>query len=431
MEMKQSQLLSKLLVFFMMTILFQSPALGGGSIRNTKHNLSTSGPGSIRAASKDEICVFCHTPPNPMLNRFKWNRMNTTTSYTPYQSSTLRSKVGQPTGSSRLCLSCHDGTIALGAMITEPEEVRFKGGIRFMPEDKPSKIGTDLSDDHPISMVYDAGLAAENNELLSPSLLPLEIKLDDDDQLQCTSCHDPHDDTHGKFLVMSNRYSSLCTSCHVKEGWPQSSHAVSGTNVNRSERKIREDMENRTVAENGCENCHRPHTASGHERLLIHRFEEDNCLVCHNGKVAVTDIESDLSKTYSHPVQDYVGIHDAAEDFTSGDVLAHVECTDCHNPHQAGKETVALSGLPGSNLGVVGINAGGQQVAKAQSLNEICFKCHSDHSMIAELQITRKIEQLNTRLEFSSGNPSHHPVGNLGVNADVPSLMSPWTVNSL
>ncbi|MBA4366930.1 MAG: cytochrome C, partial [Desulfobacterium sp.] len=32
---------------------------------------------------------------------------------------------------------------------------------------------------------------------------------------------------------------------------------------------------------------------------------------------------------------------------------------------------------------------------------------------------------------FSSGNPSHHPVGNLGVNADVPSLLSSWTVNSL
>ncbi len=432
MEMRHYKFAIQLFVFILMTVIYQSLAIAGSGIRFTKHNLSTSGPGSIRAASRDEICIFCHTPPNPKLYQFKWNRVNATTTYTPYQSSTLRSKVGQPTGSSRLCLSCHDGTIALGALITESAEISFKGGIRFMPEDKPAALGTDLSDDHPISMVYDARLAAENRELLLPSLLPPEIELDDNQQLQCTSCHDPHDDSHGKFLVMSNRFSRLCTACHVMEGWPQSAHAVSNVMLNRSKRKMDQNTAYRTVAENGCENCHRPHNASSHERLLAYRFEEDNCLVCHDGGTAAGDIESELQKFSRHPVQDYVGIHDAAENFTAGASLrAHVECTDCHDPHQAGKKAAIISGLPGANMGATGITAGGQPTAKAQSVNEICFKCHGDLSMVTELRITRKIEQINTRLEFAAGNPSHHPVGTTGVNADVPSLLSPWTVNSL
>ena len=31
-------------------------------ISNTKHNLSTSSPGSVSAVSESQICVFCHTP---------------------------------------------------------------------------------------------------------------------------------------------------------------------------------------------------------------------------------------------------------------------------------------------------------------------------------------------------------------------------------
>ena len=34
------------------------------SIQNSPHNLSASGPGQIRAATEQEICIFCHTPQN-------------------------------------------------------------------------------------------------------------------------------------------------------------------------------------------------------------------------------------------------------------------------------------------------------------------------------------------------------------------------------
>ena len=92
-------------------------ALGQGGIRLTKHNLSTTGPGPIKADSETEICAACHTPhyaepQSPPL----WNRGFPSANYTPYSSPSLQAAPGLPTGYSKLCLSCHDGTMAIGAV---------------------------------------------------------------------------------------------------------------------------------------------------------------------------------------------------------------------------------------------------------------------------------------------------------------------------
>ncbi|MEF9425914.1 MAG: hypothetical protein L0956_01585 [Candidatus Mariimomonas ferrooxydans] len=404
-----------------------------GSILGTKHNLSVTGPGPVRSTAEERICIFCHTPHNAKRDiPYLWNRQDSTANYTPYQSSTLYATVGQPTGASKLCLSCHDGTIALGALISEPQEVPFEGGIRLMPAG-PSKLGTDLSDDHPVSFIYDSSLAVINGEMVDPSALPPEVRLDGDGQLQCTACHDPHDDTNGKFLVKSNVYSDLCTTCHQKNGWTFSSHSTSNATWNGLGTDPWQHTTYNTVSENACENCHKPHTAGGHERLLNYSFEEDNCLACHNGNVASTDIETELTKPYIHAVQDFTGIHDPAEDFTSGGTtLKHVECTDCHNPHWANASS--SSGAPqvtGANDGVTGIDVSGQQIAVSINLYEICFKCHDDNNVTTTLPIDRQIQQLNTRLEFDPLNPSYHPVEARGTNPNVPSLLPPYTTASI
>ena len=424
---------TKIYIFLLVVML---PFLGTdayvGSILHTKHNLSVSGPGPIKAATEDRVCIFCHaTGRKGMGVKFLWNRRADTTHYIPYQSSTLYARVGQPTGASKLCLSCHDGTIALGALISEPREIPFRGGIRFLPPG-PSRLGTDLSDDHPVSFVYDTSLALAKRELRPPSMLPREVPLDKGGELQCTACHDPHDDIYGKFLVTSNQYSNLCVSCHDKDGWAVSSHAVSHAQWNGLGADPWANSDYQTVAENGCEDCHSPHTAGGGERLLKFVFEEDNCFVCHNGNVAYKNIERELTKPYRHSVQDHTGAHDAAEDFVSGGVPKHVECEDCHNPHQANDD--ASPGPPvvsGANKGVKAIGVGGQLVSTAQNLYEICFKCHADINMVTTLPITRQIDQLNTRLEFNLANPSFHPVVSQGINPDVPSLLSPLTTQSI
>jgi predicted CXXCH cytochrome family protein len=414
-----------------LTLIWVAAAFGG-NIQFSKHNLSVSGPGGIKAVSEPQICIFCHTPHGAGQDiPFLWNRRDQTVSYIPYQSSTLYARVGQPTGASKLCLSCHDGTIALGAIFSEPEEVRFQGGIRFIPAG-PSRIWTDLSDDHPVSFVYDSNLAQARLELADPALLPSAVKLDQSGQLQCTACHDPHDDTFGNFLVMSNQFSGLCTSCHDMMGWQFSAHALSYARWNGQGENPWPNADFQTVAENGCENCHQSHSAPRPVRLLNHLFEEETCLVCHNGNVATTDIASELTKQYGHFVQDFSGIHDAAEDFSWGETRPHVACADCHNPHMAnGDPSPGDPRVSGANTGVSGINAAGQQVRRAQYLSAICYKCHTEYNVIPTLRIYRKIDQFNSRLEFDRANPSFHPVGSKGVNREVPSLLSPYTVNSL
>ena len=185
-----------------------------------------------------------------------------------------------------------------------------------------------------------------------------------------------------------------------------------------------------TVAENGCENCHRPHGAGGPERLLNYAPEEDNCLTCHNANVASTDVEAELLKLVRHPVQDTVGIHDPTEDFT-GTVATHVECVDCHNPHRASDATASAPAVPGVLSGVSGITASDQQVDDATLAFEICFKCHADNNVVTFSEIPRQLPEINTRLEFDISSPSFHPVEAGGKNPDVPSLLSPYTESSL
>jgi predicted CXXCH cytochrome family protein len=402
-------------------------------VRSTKHNLSISGLGTITASLESRICIFCHIPHRKgSAMQYLWNRSDPGNPYIPYFSSTLKADVGQPTGASRMCLSCHDGTIALGAIASSPTEIPFKGGIRFIPENSWSNLGTDLSDDHPISFVYDEMLSLDNRQLREPSALPPQVKLENN-QLQCTSCHDPHHNPYGQFLVMDNTASSLCTACHDRTNWINSSHARSTASLDRTG-GLWPNTDYATVGENGCENCHTPHTAGSRERLLLFAFEEDNCLDCHDGKIASTDIASVIVKPYRHGVQDYTGLHDAVEDFTFGSVPKHVECSDCHNAHQANGDPSPGGGVvSGATRGVSGVSAAGQAVTSAQYLYEICFKCHGDseNNVINTLPVTRQLNEPNKRIVFNPANPSFHPVVTQGKNPNVPSLLPPYTVTSI
>jgi predicted CXXCH cytochrome family protein len=405
----------------------------GLDIRSTRHNLSISGRGPIRSSTESQICIFCHIPHQKgSATRYLWNRSDPANPYIPYFSSTLKADVGQPTGSSRMCLSCHDGTIALGAITSSPTEIPFRGGLRFIPENSASNLGTDLSDDHPVSFVYDEMLALDDRQLREPSALPPQVKLENN-QLQCTACHDPHHNPYGHFLVMDNTASSLCMACHDMTNWINSSHARSTALLDRTG-GLWPNTDYATVGENGCENCHTPHVAGSQQRLLIFEPEEDNCLDCHDGHIASTDIASAIAKPYRHAVQDYTGVHDAAENFTFGRVPKHVECSDCHNPHQANSDPSPGAGVvSGATRGVSGVSAADQTVPSAHYLYEICFKCHgdSDNNVISTVPVIRQINELNLRLSFDAANPSFHPVEARGKNPNVPSLLPPYTVTSI
>src|SRR5689334_4053101 len=184
------------------------------SILASKHDLSAAGPGTIRATSESDVCIFCHTPHRGTGELPLWNHAASSATYTPYSSSTTRATIGQPTGASKLCLSCHDGTVALGMVATRATPIAMQSGTTTMPPGR-ANLGTDLSDDHPVSFRYDSALVSAHGELTDPSALTDKVRLDHNQEMQCTSCHDPHSNEFGKFLVKNNTSSALCVTCHA------------------------------------------------------------------------------------------------------------------------------------------------------------------------------------------------------------------------
>ena len=313
-------------------------------VRNTPHNLSTSGPGSTHAAAggTDQVCVFCHTPHNASLQDAGgqplkaplWNRrVPAGSTYTPYTSSTLDAQAitdgfnAQPGGASKLCLSCHDGTLAIGNVgvlggasnVNIPMQGTAAGGVMPPGEGTASGftrvLGTDLSNDHPISITYNAALAARDGELRAVDgsqrwpagtgsviavrgpgakpLLPLApTGTGGLGQVQCTTCHDPHlreqDASKGnqKFL-RAQRFQEatpsathapasdiICLSCHDKNigsgVWAHSAHAkpdVADETYNAAAAALRQFPAGLPVWKAACLNCHDTHTVPGARRL--------------------------------------------------------------------------------------------------------------------------------------------------------------------
>jgi len=409
-------------------------------VRSTKHNLSASSTNTIRAATVNEVCVFCHTPHGAYQSRPIWNRnlsyQDNVTLYNVYGSTTLDSNVVRPTGASKLCLSCHDGTLAFGSLMNldaqRPANVTMQGGVTTMPPGR-TLLGTDLRNDHPISMVPNT--AADPEIQVPPVGDAVRLREGSTpgvkDTVQCTSCHDPHLPTF-KFLVKSNLRGAVCLTCHPKTQWIGSRHEASlapypagGT---------------QTVGDLGCLACHAPHNGQSPSRLLQTNnltfgtpfpwAEENVCFSCHQpggtgidpsrGRAA-PDIRTQFQKLTHHPVELKTDEHQPV--FTDRvaapeqveNISKHVECVDCHNPHR-------VQALPGNVYeGMKGISLNDAVVVDDAATDlhqrELCFRCHGDTfaTMIPPAP-TRPPSGSNKRLEFQPTNDSFHPVPGPGKN---------------
>lgn len=387
-------------------------------IRNTRHNLSKNAPSTntVKSTNVDQVCVFCHTPhaasTDPVAKPL-WNRsLSTESSYTLYSSTSMDATgLNQPGGSSKLCLSCHDGTIAVGKISvlngnenpiadmagTSPCKDGSAGCISVGSGANTGytrRLGTDLSNDHPISFSYNDTLATKDGELRVPSLsggliddrrigyhpkLPLE-----NGQMQCTTCHDPHlwdaAETQNNMFLRMNRTQKnnapttaftvsddiICLACHVKEGYVGSAHAdknVANETYTDAAADARGFKRGTQVWQASCLNCHDTHTVQGARRLLRNGADgvgnaasEQTCYACHSatGNAVLTsvsevpDIKTEFERTRHMPIT--TGTTEA-HSIGTGAALSgkdgietqatladrHVECADCHNPHRVRK----------------------------------------------------------------------------------------------
>jgi predicted CXXCH cytochrome family protein len=214
-----------------------------GTIVGSKHDFSLSNntwnfTTPITAQLQGQICRPCHAPHNSNIRDIAatgynnnnagafgplWDHSLSNASYSIYSQGYNfwregASSVGNPDGSSKLCLSCHDGTVALANFRTfttaTTTMAQFDGGV--------ANLGTDLSTTHPISFTYNTTLATTDHKIWDPSSTPsgvhsgtIQSDMLEYDKVQCTSCHDPHNAAGvNHLLIKSNVGSALCFTCH-------------------------------------------------------------------------------------------------------------------------------------------------------------------------------------------------------------------------
>lgn len=197
----------------------RAQAPGPDDVSNSKHNMST----RSGLTNYGEVCVYCHTPHGGQTqNAPLWNRNFGTGPYSMYDasySSTIDMAVAaSPQGVSLACLSCHDGSIGLDVIINRPNaDTSLAGSGNTMPVNAGqffANLGTDLRNDHPISVTYDNVADPAFNAPVSGKIggsLPLYTG-----RVECGTCHNPHNTSFTPFLRLSNSNSSLCKTCHIK-----------------------------------------------------------------------------------------------------------------------------------------------------------------------------------------------------------------------
>ena len=232
---------------------------------NNKHNLSNLSNNIVKAQplnndGTDQICIFCHTPHSATPDSPLWSRPDPASSTFPIYGNPLvigggfgadpsgqktRSQYNTaalyPNGASRLCLSCHDGVTAIG-LLSDGTTINMLGGTNLgdFPSAATAIIGeasifnVDLSSSHPVSFVYDGSvlsdltnpLAYDTGSYILPSTTDnIDTPLDGQSRMQCTTCHDPHDDTRAATglpfwrQTTGTPYEDVCDACHNDPGF--------------------------------------------------------------------------------------------------------------------------------------------------------------------------------------------------------------------
>jgi len=407
------------------------------------HNLSP-GSGSLVTTQGSLGCTFCHAPHSGIGgNSPLWNQTLSTTTYNPYNSSTYH-EIGntQPTlgVASSLCLSCHDGTVAVGQSAVYGK-IPTQGQMADM-----DSFGNNLSGSHPFSLV----LPIKDASNLVASLVGQgktgdptgAVKLINGN-IECTSCHDPHiqgiDRIAQQFLVRDSSAGQMCLACHDPNrvmqgqvnplaGWTNSSHQTA-TNHVATEAHVGSYS---TVALNACTSCHMDHKSSSPARLLRPAMPSapnmdpatQDCMTCHSGGTflspAAPNIMAEYAKT-PHLLPTGNNGHDAAEP----GVLVnnrHATCVDCHDAHAANQEVTftAPPAIRPPQAGVTGVSANDGVTVLIPALNqyENCLRCHGtgpgkQRLLIYGYSPIRAVsapDPLNVIPEFSSTATSSHPV---------------------
>ena len=265
---------------------------GGAGIVGSSHDLSNVGQSGASAAAagyasgaiaaqadrQSRICVYCHHPHNADaatgdfggvsgtkagIGSYSplWNRNLSTTTFAPYNNgSMMDSGTGSVSGSDKrhvlnagsnalkgvslLCMSCHDGVVAMNAYSQQTGSSDGKGANGA----SRNITGTagfkgDMSNHHPMGFSYQTVQSADKEIAATSTVMvpsdadiaggavtgPLTGTVTIGDLLygsatgntfECVTCHDVHNPANAtgaeRFLWRSNNQSNFCLTCHLK-----------------------------------------------------------------------------------------------------------------------------------------------------------------------------------------------------------------------
>jgi hypothetical protein len=205
-------------------------------------------------ADPQSVCSACHTPHHADSSVIPlWSHAVTASSFTMYNTANVTALGdtatdlqmtidAQPAGPSKACLSCHDGTVAVNTY-----GGTTVGTATYLTNS--ASLGTDLTHSHPISLTYDPAKVGtgvgQDKWLFDPDTTPVltpdsgtfipgndmtinGFLLNGNNRLECTSCHDVHNQEGTPFDITTNPKlvkingtqggvgSLLCRSCHNK-----------------------------------------------------------------------------------------------------------------------------------------------------------------------------------------------------------------------
>jgi len=210
---------------FTLAALLNSSMIYAGSMKGSAHDLAS------RGFSIGENCIICHTPHNSDISITVtplWNHQPHSSTYDMYMTNDDSIET-QPTGASKLCLSCHDGVTAVdkfGGRTTTP----------FMTGNTGANVRNMQTDSHPVSITFDSAMAEKDPSLYDPAVTQVTIGAGSEHtrtgtiaevllangRVQCTSCHDVHNNLVGvnandqPFLKVTKAGSAICLTCHKK-----------------------------------------------------------------------------------------------------------------------------------------------------------------------------------------------------------------------
>ncbi len=394
------------------------------------HNMAPAS-GSPITGNLGSPCLYCHAPhsgingtPGVGGTPLWSQKLSNVQSYQTYTSTTMVNKTSAspPLGSnSTLCLSCHDGTVAVGTL-TPYGQVSMSGSLAGTPAD----LGTNLQSTHPFNFITPLQPTTD----LWPSLSASPPSTQDttgavqliNGNVECGSCHNPHVqniDSSSDFLVIDNSQSALCLSCHNPTpsgtgmglssslarpisaasanmarpasttstsssatatnplgNWSSSIHATAANRVASqvspdtyglvSKRMMRPAALGpyTTLRKNGCLSCHASHNSA--TKVLLRGPDDQTCLACHSGGTTVSPPAPNIAEEMAVPKISHVvstaavnSSHTAHE----SELLnhnRHANCVDCHNAHATRQVGLSFPEPPlirPSQAGVNGISA--------------------------------------------------------------------------